>query len=54
MTRTITPAGSSRDRDETPLTWWLQDALARKYDGVLAEPVPPDLERLLRAPTVVN
>ena len=44
----------ARERDDTPITWWLQGALARKYDHVLVEPVPPDLEALLRAVPAVG
>ena len=41
------PSKPGRERDDTPVTLWLQRALAGKYDQVLAEPLPPSLARLL-------
>ena len=38
-----------REPDHGPVTSWLQLALARKYDAVLEERVPPEFERLLES-----
>ena len=45
------PGDGSWPTSPPALTWWLQDSLAKKYDGVLAERLPAEWQSLIEVAT---